>query len=237
MFTSFTRINGIVAVFALLALGVTANSYSRDFSDDKDYQRQQEQAEKAFDELEKIDGSLLSQPAPATPTPKEVATEGFAPASIPIQTAPPPVSAPLVVKKPVPNKIHVTKTASGIAFEFDSCIKTESDVACHFNLTSQSSDREILFGSSDNSVVVLLDDLGNQYRFYKIKVGSREQFNPYHFSAPLVADTPTGATFFFGAISAQAQSIAKLEINSAVSRAGKREKFTLEFESLPIATR
>ena len=137
----------------------------------------------------------------------------------------------------MPNKVHAVKTGSGITFEFDSCTKTESQVACHFNLTSQGDDRGILFGSSDNSVVVILDDLGNQYRFYKGKVGSQEQFNPYRFSAPLAADTPTGATFSFGGISSQTQRIVTLEINSAANKTGEWEKFTLEFEALPFTTR
>ncbi len=239
MFKSSTRLNCLVSVFTLLALGVTTNGYSGDFSDDKDYQRQQEQADKAFEELEKTDNLLSNKPALVTPSP-DVVNPAKDATPMPIQTAPP-ASAPVVVKKEspaaVPNKIHVAKTASGITFEFDSCVKTESEVACHFNLTSQGGDRDILFGSSDNSVVVISDDLGNQYRFYKIKVGSREQFNPYHFSAPLVADSPTRATFSFGGVPSQAQRIAKLEINSAANSAGEWEKFSLEFAALPFTVR
>ncbi len=241
MFKSSTRLNCFVSVFTLLALGVTTNGYSGDFSDDKDYQRQQEQADKAFEELEKTDNLLSNKPASVTPSPETVnPTKDTTPVPTPIQTVPP-ASAPVVIKKEspaaVPNKIHVAKTGSGITFEFDSCVKTESEVACHFNLTSQGSDRDILFGSSDNSVVVISDDLGNQYRFYKIKVGSREQFNPYRFSAPLAADSPTRATFSFGGIPSQAQSIAKLEINSAANKTGEWGKFTLEFSALPFTTR
>ena len=234
--SKLSRLNCLVSIFTLLALGVTTNSYSRDFSDDKDYQRQQEQADKAFEELEKTDDLLSRKPAPVTPS-SETTTENPTPASAPIQTAPLPVPAPVVVKRappPVPNKVHAAKTGSGITFEFDSCIKTESEMACHFNLTSQGDDRGILFGSSDNSVVVISDDLGNQYRFYKVKVGTQEQFNPYRFSASLAADSPTGATFSFGGISNQAQSIATLEINSAANKAGEWEKFALEFEALPF---
>ncbi|VAW88835.1 hypothetical protein MNBD_GAMMA18-1239 [hydrothermal vent metagenome] len=240
--SKLSRLNCLVSVFTLFALGVTTNGYSGDFSDDKDYQRQQEQADKAFEELEKIDGSLPNKPAPVTPSPETMnPTKDSTPALTPIQTAPLPVSAPVVVKKepppPVSNKIHAAKTGSGITFEFDSCVKTESEVACHFNLTSQGGDREILFGSSDNSVVVISDDLGNQYRFYKVKVGNQEQFNPYRFSAPLAADSPTRATFSFGGIPSQAQSIATLEINSAANKTGEWEKFTLEFAVLPFTMR
>lgn len=236
--SKLSRLNCLVSIFTLLALGVTTNSYSRDFSDDKDYQRQQEQADKAFEELEKTDGLLSRKPAPVNPSP-EMTTENPTPASAPIQTAPLlVVPDPVVVKRapppPVPNKIHAAKTGSGITFEFDSCIKTESEMACHFNLTSQGDDRGILFGSSDNSVVVISDDLGNQYRFYKVKVGNQEQFNPYRFSTSLAADSPTGATFYFGGISNQAQSIVTLEINSAANKTGEWEKFTLEFKALPF---
>lgn len=237
--SKLSSFNCLVSIFTLLALGVTTNGYSSDFSDDKDYQRQQEQADKAFEELEKTDDLLSNKPTPVAPSP-EMTTEDSTPASTPVQ-APTPVSAPVVVKRaatpPVPNKVHAVKTGSGITFEFDSCIKTEGEMACHFNLTSQGDDRGILFGSSDNSVVVILDDLGNQYRFYKVKVGAQEQFNPYRFSASLAADTPTGATFSFGGISSQTQRIVKLEINSAANKTGEWEKFALEFEALPFTTR
>ncbi len=223
----------------LLSLGLSTNAYSGNFFDDDDYQRQQSQADKGFDELDQTDDEGVwhkPKPKPAPIQQEKVIViireaPQPAPAPAPIQE-PTPVAAP--EPRPPVQKTKITKTGSGVAFEFDSCIKTGNDMECSFNVTSQYFDRTIAFGNYQRHIALLYDNMGNEYRFYKVKIGSKESLNPHNFKASLVADTTTPATFYFSNISTQATSIAKLELNSTANKSGQWEGFTLKFRQLPF---
>ncbi len=234
---------------ALLSLGLTTNAYSDNFFDDEDYQRQQSQADKGFDELDQTDDEGVwhkPKPAPAPPKQEKVIViikevqapaPTPAPAPAPAVQQPPAAVAPVAAPAPQPEPVRspkITKTGSGIAFEFDSCIKEGSDVACHFNITSQYFDRTIAFGSRHRRLALMYDNVGNEYRFYKIKIGSQEALNPHDFRSNLIADVTVPLTFFFSNISTQARSIAKLEFNGTANKSGKWENFALKFKKLPF---
>ncbi len=232
-----TQHKRISLVITLLLFSMATNVYSSDFFGDDDYQRQQSQADRAFDEFDQIgdEDAVWDKPTPkqAAPVPEKVIIIKEIHHAAPVQAAPAP---PVIKQQPAAiNASHTTEIGSGVAFEFQSCIKTGSDMACHFNVTSQFFDRKIIF--NHRHVVYLFDNVGNEYKFYKVKVGNQEKLSGYTFQPALVADTTTLATFFFSNISTQAQSIAKLEINSSANKSGTWESFTLKFRKLPFIER
>ncbi len=132
------------------------------------------------------------------------------------------------VKRVVP-----TETGSGILFEFKKCSKRGNDLECHFNMTSQYFDRQISFSANRGRIVTFYDDVGNSYKYSKVKIASKETENPYYdWNNQLISDISTNAVFYFKNISSQAKSISKFEINSAANKSGHWEKFVLTFRDL-----
>ena len=234
----------------LLAMGLSSNAYSDSYFHDEDYQRQQSQADKGFDELDQTDDEgvwVKPAPPPQAKPPqqekviviiKEVQQPRPAPPAAPApQAAPAP--APVVEVKPQPPappaRANITKTGAGIAFELDGCLKAGNEMECRFNITSQYFDRTVRFGNHGRRIAMLYDNLGNEYKFYKVKVGNKESLNPYRFDTSLVADTTVPATFYFSNISTQATSIAKLELNSTANKSGRWENFTLKYRKFPFS--
>ncbi len=134
--------------------------------------------------------------------------------------------------RPVQREVP-TETGSGILFEFKKCNKRGNDLECHFNITSQYFDRKIVFGGSNGKqLVTFYDDVGNSYKYSKVKVASKEVARPYNWSTQLISDISTNVVFYFKNISSQARSISKFEINSAANRSGHWERFVLTFRDL-----
>ncbi len=147
--------------------------------------------------------------------------------------APSPRSMPVARTGRSVNRVVPTETGSGILFEFKKCSKKGNDLECHFNITSQYFDRKISFGGSHGrQIVTFYDDVGNSYKYSKVKIASKEVEKPYNWSTQLISDVSTNAVFYFKNISSQARSISKFEISSSANKSGHWEKFVLTFRDL-----
>jgi hypothetical protein len=235
----------LTALFLLSATTLVSardDGFDDDFGfDEAEYNRAQGRAEGGFGELDQTDmetGDRLQPKAPITPPPTIVIIKAPAVVRRPAPISPLPQTREIPVPSPVAKRL--TETGAGIAFQFEYCRKRGNEIECHFNLTSQYFDREVFFGRHYGYKIFLYDNMGNQYISSKIKLAGKESRGKkgklYKLAAQLIADITVPSTLYFNNISTQATSIAKLEINSAAKKSGKKEKFTLKYRKLAFTT-
>jgi len=218
----------------LVSLLFSAPSHAEPFSNDRDYQRQQHQADKGFEdfdrEFDRMDDDFERPAKRAEPAPRP------APAPPPpaVTIAPEPTPEPIETATPVPAQPQVFETVSqhGFMFELQTCSLSPGRAAkrglsCEFKITSEDKDRNIrLFGNwGNNNRSRIFDTDGNEYSANRVNLANN---NSHHqrVSGTLVSDIKTKSSIQFDNFPAHVKQLSLVEL--------KGNGLTIQFRDINI---
>ncbi len=221
---------------ALASLLFTASTHAEYFSSDRDYQRQQHQADKGFAdfdrEFEQMDDDFERPTKRVEPAPRP------APAPPPVvYVAPAPEAAPepVEVATPSPTQPEVFETVfqHGFIFELQTCRlnpgrAAKRGLSCEFKITSEDEDRNIrLHGAARYSdrPSRIFDTDGNEYSASRVNLANNNS-HQYSISGTLVSGIKTKASTQFDNFPSSVNQLSLVEL--------KGNGLTVQFRDVTI---